>query len=240
MSPLLLIGDSHCSPIKKALKSRYPSAEPVLGGGIGAATVFFDPFYDMRGDRVHWLHPRLVENFEHWSQATGVTDLLREKRRLVVSLGLAGAPFYGNRMWSQFTPDGRTRHHISSGVTEAMVAAMQEHVLCFYSDLAAKDLIRAAVAGPAPQRRHRAVDRLGQERVVELDLAFRAPVEKHLRHLGVHVVDVPASRDEQGMLKAEFWGDDPAHGSAEFGQCIVDELLALPPSKAAALAAAPP
>ena len=223
-APLLLIGDSHCGAITRG--AALLGSDELIGGPIGAASIFFHPFFEVREDRFTWLHERLAFIYTRWQRLTGVDDLLVQRNRLVVSLGLGTAPFYGHPMWRRASTHDVERQHLSAQLVRDMARDAQRYVLSFYEELAARGLLFAAIDGPPPQRRHSAVTRMGEAMALELDHAFRAPVHDALDALGVPVIRASGVHDEDGLLRPEFWSTDPNHGNDEYGARVVAGLLA--------------
>jgi hypothetical protein len=177
------------------------------------------PFFSIEDGDLRPFLERARQNYEKWKAATQSNGIFDWQNRLVVSLGLAGAPFYGNKTWRRF----RNRP-ISRSLFETIVDDMQAPALEFYRMCIDRGLLLAAIEAPPPQRGHRAVEALGAERVFQLSEAFTRPVRQFLGEHGVPVLSVPAA-DDEGFLRGPLVGDNDSHANAEWGASMARLIL---------------
>ena len=222
--PLVMLGDSHCTNFGKAMKEM---GAPILGGPLGAASAFTAETLPVDQGPLR-LAGELGERFRVFARVAGITSLADCRGRLVVSLGLAAARFYGSFDWRRVAtgaPADPRKQHVSNAVLEAIIDAMQAPVVAFVDRLAAEGLLVCSIAGPPPQARHPAVAALGAAGVLALEARYRQPMLDLLARHGIPVAVAPEVTTEQGLLRQEFWGDDHAHGNIAYGRQVIATVL---------------
>lgn len=225
MRTLYFFGDSHCEAYRYAAIAA--GRTDILGGVFLRAGALRREFFTLSGGKLTFLGDA-AENARGYCEKWGIQDLTECRHALVVSLGLAAAPFYGQKCWFRrysIAPDSRAERLIlSQAVVRQIVADWQRTVVAFYEWLHEHDLIFAVVASPRPQRRHAAVEALGPERVLRLVEAFEQPVRSKLKTLGCPIIDVPGTLDGDGLLREEYWGLDESHGNIAYGKLVLEKL----------------
>jgi hypothetical protein len=219
--PLAIFGDSHVASFLRGV--RKVGEVPLVGGGLGAASLFTKPFYRLGEDGSIDIYCQ-PELYERWKAATKSTGLQDFPGRLIVSLGFAAAPIYNSRTWSVF--GARPRRFMSDGMLETIIADMQEPVMDFYRLLIERKMIAAVYVAPPPQKKHPRVKKYGQALVLELIRRYQAPVQRLLVDAGVPLIAL-AVQDSDGYMRPEFAGADDAHASAEIGPLATEALLKL-------------
>jgi hypothetical protein len=226
MTEIVLFGDSHIGTYIKV--ARASGIAEISGAPLGGARLYNEPFFELSEGRIRFTSREAAQNVELFRKRTGIDDLMQCKGRLVVSMGLAAAPFYGDRQWhgryyGTLPPNGR--QFISRAVVEQMIADAQKPVLEFYKAGLDQGLIVAAIAGPPPQRRHRAVEWLGREAVFDLEARFEAPVRHYLAGRNCPIIAPKDVTDSEGFLRDEYWGPDWAHANEQYGALVIDAVL---------------
>jgi hypothetical protein len=219
-APIVITGDSHTICCLQAVID-MGLTDRIKGSRLGGGGLYQEQFFRWRDGKL--LPGSLV--VEKALARQGVMDLAACRGRLAVSLGLGAAPFYKQFAGMAFgsAADGLIRH-VSQQVIDTMIADMQRHIMEFLDICFANGLLLAAIAGPRPQRRHRAAERHGS-RLLELVAMYEAPVRKALAEAGCRIIEPPEAVDAGGFLKEEYWGSDPSHANAAYGRLVVTRLL---------------
>jgi hypothetical protein len=211
---LTLIGDSNSAIV---LEGSRVAAVQMQGGPIAGAKSFFSPFFKREDDGFLFTNSKIAGNYQIWKERTGV-EFYHPANRLITSMGLSAASFFGRREFIDFP-----HRHFSDEVLVTAVSNLQAGVIDFYRFCIERGILLCAIAGPAPQERHRAVIKLGKDRVLRLQKLFCAPVLTFLSKNNVPVIDLPETKAD-GMLLPEYWGKDWAHGNSngnsKFGAAI--------------------
>ncbi len=215
--PFAVVGDSHVSALMSSVR-RFDETL-LTGGGWGAASVFFHPFFEIGPDGISCVQG---VHYDLWKRVTRA-PLEHFKKRVIVSMGLAPAPFYASRGWRTY---GFGRKPVSSGLIDAAIGDMQSHVLKFYRYVIENELIAAAYMAPPPQRRHPVFQYLSLANVQELSDRYRRPVLELLRTHGVPLIELPL-HDEDGYLLPEYQGSDFAHAGDGIGKLAFEAITSL-------------
>ena len=213
---LAVIGDSHTGVVMAGARR---IRAPIVGGPIGSAITFQSRFLAVEGTELCPLSEKVHGNFEKWKTATRSTGLFDWPNRLVVSMGLAPAPFYGNRSWVKFR-----KRPISMNLLQTIIDDLQAPAIEFYRMCINRGLLLAAIEAPPPQRHHRAVEALGAERVFELADAYTRPVRIFLEEHHVPILSGEWA-DADGFLLDAFVGDNETHGNAEWGASVARLIM---------------
>lgn len=234
MRKLYFFGDSHCQVYRYAAINA--GRTDILGGHFLGGGTLQREFFTLSDGKITFLG-EAAENFKGYCEKWGIKDLTECRQALVVSMGLAAAPFYGTRSWihhHSIAPDSRpNRMILSQAIVGQIVADLQRPVLEFYEWLHEHDLIFAVVPSPRPQRRHAAIEALGVDRVLRLVEVFERPVRSKLKQLGSPIIDLPGTLDADGLLSEEYWGLDASHGNAAYGKLVLEQLDRLSPPMSA-------
>ncbi|MDD2857090.1 MAG: hypothetical protein PHU75_00290 [Candidatus Nanopelagicales bacterium] len=200
----------------------------MTGGFLSSAGAFCEPFFIADGTSVA-LDPAVFgERLGQWRELAGAPSTFdRSTPKLIVSLGTASPLLYGNPMWKSYSTTDSSKAFVTSGVLDRIVEGLQAQVLAFFRQVQHHGVLAAAVAAPAPQARHRAVDWLGTEGVLDLDQSFRDPVRALLEDLGVPLLGVGVGTAPDGFLQESFWGPNWSHANASWGSAVLDEIAAL-------------
>jgi len=217
MKKFAIIGDSHVSAFLAGARA-HGGGDLVTGGGLGAASRFFEPFFSIENDRIV-IDPGKT-HIEKWYTVTGRNRLEDFPRQLIVSLGTAAAFFYGDRMWRQYGASGRP---ISSGLIDTIIGDMQREVVRFYRALIERRLIAAVDMTPPPQRAHRILKIMTEEVLLTMIARFQKPVTDVLDAARVPIIRLDIA-DGTGFLRPEFASDDPSHAGPDIGPLIVSAL----------------
>jgi hypothetical protein len=223
MSRYVLTGDSHCSSYLKAFRA-CGRTDLVDGGPIGAANLYYKKFFEPTETDFVFIDPRASSNYERFKKVTKSNGLCDFKGRLLLSVGLSGTSFWGDRFWHKVsrTPHPNKRF-ISSGAVEHWIWSLQENAIRFYEVCIERGLLVGALAAPPPQKRAKAVSVLGAHEVLSLDFLFRKPLLDMLQHNGIPVIAIDAA-DETGFLREEFWAKDPHHSNHKLGPLLVEAI----------------
>lgn len=226
MSPYILLGDSNTGIYANAIQTLGRS--DMIGSPLGSARLFHTPFFVAEGAGFSFTPEIVRTNLRNFAKRHGDLDVSAAKGRLVLSLGLAAAPFFGSRMWQGRTfgaePDPR-KDFVSSAVIDAMILNAQTPIMDFLRFCHAQGLLAAALAGPPPQKRHRAVATLGRDRVFELERRFEQPVRDLLNELDCPIVTTENVSDDEGFLREDFYGSNWAHANDAFGILGLEALI---------------
>jgi hypothetical protein len=217
MTEIAIIGDSHAAAIAAGARA---GLLPVVGGPLVAATILHTPFFVFDPD-LRITDKTAAANYEKWKAVTQSSGLGDFTGRVAVSMGLAAAPFYGNRMWLNFGPD---RRPLSRGLFDTIIADLQRHVLEFYRQCVRRGVIAAAIEPPPPQRAHPAVQRMGADAVFSLASSYSKSIRDYLREASIPIVAVDCA-DRDGLLRPEFEGNDPSHANMRWGQQMTRKIL---------------
>jgi len=219
MKQFAIFGDSHVPAFLRGAR-RDPRVN-LVGGGLGAATLFHRPFFRVQDGRI------VIETepgyYELWKEATKSNGVEDFERRLIVSLGFAATPLFNSQMWAVFGP---RRRFVSQGVLKAIVADMQQPVLDFYDLVIARNLLAAVYVAPPPQRSHPAATRLGHDFLFELIALYQAPVRAALQGAQIPMISLNVA-DEEGFLREAYAGKDLAHANAHIGPLAAEALVQL-------------
>ncbi|MBM6582742.1 hypothetical protein ILT44_21280 [Microvirga sp. BT689] len=222
----VLFGDSHVATYMRAARANGVST--INGSPLGGARLYNEPFFEIADGQMRFTSAETSQNFVLFRQRTKIDDLIQCRGRLIVSMGLAAAPFYGDRQWQSryygALPCGG-RQFVSSAVIEQMISDAQKPVLDFYKAGLDHGLIVASIAGPPPQRRHRAVEWLGCDAVFDLEARFEAPVRQYLAERGCPIIAPADVVDGDGFLREEYWGPDWAHANEKYGTLVIETVL---------------
>jgi len=224
---LIVLGDSHANKLVGAAQLAGPPS--LLGGNLGAASRFVEPFFEAKNGSIRLDQDRFADRRQKWASRYGIaTDRILPGTPLIVRLGTASATFYGHGMWKQFAVGAQGRRHVvSRQAAVAMAARMEREVLRFLQALRATVSLRAVVEAPAPQRRHRALQWHGSENLFWLDRVFRQPVRDWCQQQRVPLIVATDTIDDEGFLRPEFYGDDWSHGNALWGASVLEHLAAV-------------
>lgn len=224
MNPLVLLGDSHAAIYARAIREM---GAPVLGGPLGGANFFTDGIAAPGPGGLAFTGEAALR-FERFAARARIGSLADCRGRLVISLGLAAARFYGSQDWrrADYGPDAdAAKQHLSEAVLDAIIAHLQAPVLDFVGHCIDEGLLVAALAGPPPQARHRAVLALGAPRVLDLATRYEKPMRDLLAARAIPIITPPGLTNAEGLLLERYWGDDQAHGNTAFGSLVITELL---------------
>jgi hypothetical protein len=213
---LALVGDSHATAILKAAKS---SQFPLCGGSLGGARRFLSPFFQDENGQLSFV-PIVQNSYEIWISRSGERRITDFPNGVVCSLGMATAPFYGDKEWLSWT-----NRYCSEDVLVEVTSEIQRPVLDFYNYLLDRGLLRAVISCPPPQVLHRAVKLLGPTTVLRLHRIMQSPVRRMMLENSIPIIDVPAE-DGQGFLRPEFCGPDTSHANELFGTKVIEALKA--------------
>jgi len=209
---------------------------------LAAANIFFQEFFSVN-EGAFAFSGRAADNFMLYAYKTGIRDLREHAGAVVVSLGFASAPFYATREWSDhysIAPETRPRRMIvSDAVLRQMAEDAQRYVVAFYRYLHSQGLLCAALCGPRPQLRHGMMEKLGPEKILRLVEVFEQPVRDALAELGCPLLELPETIDAQGLLREEYWGNDPAHANVAYGKLMLDRLDQIRPAGSGSSKSAP-
>ena len=234
MTPLLLLGDSHCRAIVAAAQeARFP----LVGGMIGIAKLFthglFDRFEPVLRDgglnpEAAAALPRLMRTF---AERMGPTDLDAFRGRCVISIGMGSVHLVNSQDWRRYDfgeAANPRKHFISRAVLEIIASELNGPSVEFVDRMASRGLLLAAAAGPPPMASQRAVRHIGLAKVNQLADLYEAPTRAILAKHGVPLIAAEGVTDPQGLLLPEFSAGDNVHGNAAYGarllQRIIDQL----------------
>lgn len=232
--PLLLVGDSH-SAVYVAAAREKGMVDRIVGGPIAGARTYDREFFLVQDGQVKFDKASTQERFNIVAKTAGVETLFECQQRLVLSLGLAAAPLLGDLAKRKYEFGSHEKlpknwRYLTSNMLNAIIEDAQKHIVRFFEMCIERNLLVAAIAGPPPQRRHRAV-KFYDTRVFELIRMFEAPVRKVLDAAGCPIIQVENVTDPEGFLLDQYWGADWAHGSVAYGGLVCDELLAVVASR---------
>jgi hypothetical protein len=213
---IAVIGDSHTGLVTAGARR---IGAPIVGGPLVSAIEMHRRFFAAHGTDLVPISERVREAYEKWKTTTQSAGIFDWPNGLVVSMGLAAAPFYGNKTWLRFR-----KRPISKNLMQTIIDDMQAPAIEFYEVCISRGLLLAAIDAPPPQRNHRAVEALGAERVFELAEIFTKPVRDLLNKHQVPILSVQAA-DEEGFLIDAFIGDNESHGNAEWGASVARLIM---------------
>lgn len=218
--PFIILGDSHVTAFLAGAREAG-AGDLVKGGGWGNGRIFFDRFFDCGEDGKIEIYSDRT-HYDKWRRKVG-RDINACTGQLIVSMGLSATSLYNSPMWQTFGPGGMP---VSEGLLGSIIADMHEQVIEFYRALKARGLIAAAYAPPPPQRKHPAFDALGEAFVWNLVERYQMPMLAVLEEESIPLIRLPIA-DEDGYLKPEFAGPDPAHANASIGPYVAEALREL-------------
>lgn len=220
-----MIGDSH---VEASLQGagELGLSERVRGCQlVGGRVLFGGSFICVQDGELAFPDPEVQDRLR---TETGLDRLEEGRGRVVVSMGLAAAPFtkvFAGQRWN-VSPGSRRPGwgFASEQLLDQIVRDMQEGILEFLELGFEFGLIVAAVAGPRQQERNPSVALLGRE-ALEAERRYEAPIRAYLAGKNCPVVEPAEAINERGFLKEEFWGPDPSHANAAFGRLVMRDLF---------------
>lgn len=217
--PFFVIGDSHVGSFLVGAREAG-GRDLVTGGGWGAASAYFEPFFDVVEERIVPYEDRV--HYKRWKQATGV-DLNDCQGRVIISMGLAAIPAMGRPVWRNFGPG---RAPISRTLIHAIVDDLQIHVVRLYELLIERGLLAAVYDAPPPSAHHPTFKRAPKEILELVAERYRAPVLERIQRANLPIIRLPVVGDD-GFIDPKYAGSDPAHASPAIGPHVVNALKAL-------------
>jgi hypothetical protein len=220
-----IMGDSHCTAVKRAAQLEE-GCHSIDGGMIEGAWAFYRPFFNASNAGFSFIYEDMsLALARHMDRATDPTL----HGRTVVSLGLSSEAMLGvlAKENFDFQPGyaGSDRHFLSHQAVDRLIEVSQANILEFYRCLHSLGYLKAAIAGPAIQRRHRIFQYYG-DRAILLRARFERPVRTFLAEIGCPIIEPPETIDGDGFLIGEYWGDDWSHANAAFGRLVIQRLEA--------------
>lgn len=214
-----ILGDSHVAAFLAGAR-QAGGGNIVSGGGWGAATVYFEPFFEIVNGRIVPFEDRVF--YRLWKRTTGV-DMNDCEGRLILSMGLATVPAIARPTWRTFGPDHAP---ISRTLLNTIVNDFQEYVLRFYDALIERGLLAAVYDPPPPSSSHPALVRSSRAITDIVAERYRFPVLERIERAGLPVIRLPVVGDD-GFIDPHYAGPDPAHAGPAIGPHVVAALQAL-------------
>jgi hypothetical protein len=213
MNEVFVIGDSNASVIREGFKAR---GWKTYGGTIQAGVKFEEPFFEPVGGGLVFKDERAQLLFSRSLEHAGAASLAELAMPIVSTVGFNTARLAGVLIRGAPTITPNVTSIWSSAVVDELIQSARAPAIAFYKTLPSNKVYAVL----SPQRA--SVTRIGSIRRIE------AYMIDELSGCGINILDVrDITTDEAGVLRAEFWSNDPrdkVHGNAAYGALVADAL----------------